>query len=150
MHLNELVALITGPLPDPRPGDRYPTRPRVGGSGACVQEEGHTMRKLLVMFTLLLGMLALPLLASGLSASAEDPTPNEVAMAVCQAADESGELDELGLTFGECLIFLRGQFTENTNIFIAGICGAEVVQEQFETTNKGQCIKVVKSFFSQP
>ena len=107
------------------------------------------MRKLLVMFTLLLGMLALPLLASGLTASAE-PGSNDRPIDFCRAADEGGNLDKVGVTFGECLIAARGQITQSANIFAAGVCGVEEVQELAGTTNKGQCIKVGKGSISQP
>ena len=104
------------------------------------------MRKLLVVFTLLLSMLALPLLASGLTASATvAPGGAKDAVALCQAADEAGNLDAEGATFGECVNFVKGPSTEQSTNFIAGLCGLDFALELTGTTNKGQCIKVVRT-----
>ena len=98
------------------------------------------MRKLLVMFTLLLGMLALPLAMSGLTASAA-PGDTDV-VAVCQEADEF--IDEQGITFGECVNMAMGPASEQSNNVIAAFCGVDPRQAFYDTTNKGQCIKVVR------
>ena len=107
------------------------------------------MRKFLVMFTLLLGMLALPLAMSGLSASAAPATPAKTAVEFCQALDEAGVLDEAGATFGECVNIFKGPASEQANNFIAGLCGLAGIPEQVGATNKGQCIKVVNELISQ-
>ena len=103
------------------------------------------MRKFLVMFTLLLGMLVLPLAMSGLTASAE-PGGAKDAVALCQALDEAGELEAAGATFGECVNVIQGPSSEQSNNFIAGLCGLDFALELTGTTSKGQCIKVVRTF----
>ena len=73
--------------------------------------------------------------------------PANEAAELCRALDESGELDEFGVTRGECVNILKGPASENANNFIAALCGAEEVQEATGTTNKGQCIKVLRGTF---
>ena len=85
----------------------------------------------------------------GGTASAQSDRSEAVAFAheVCREAQEEGVLDELGLTFGECINLVSGPASENANNQIAAFCGAEIIQEFTETTNKGQCIKVFKEIF---
>jgi hypothetical protein len=108
------------------------------------------MIKRLAMTVGLMLMLGLPMLAFGGSASAAPATPANAAVEVCQQAQEEGLLDELGITFGECVNIVKGPASATANNFIAGFCGLAFVQDQFGATNKGQCIKVVKELFAAP
>ncbi len=102
------------------------------------------MRKaLLVMFAI----LSLTLGFAG-TASAQSLPANDAAE-LCRVLDEAGVLDELGLTRGECVNLFKGPASENANNFIAAICGVESSQEFTGTSNKGQCIKVVKVLFEE-
>jgi hypothetical protein len=76
-------------------------------------------------------------------AAAQSGSFSTEAVELCRGFDEAGELDSLGLTFGECVNIIAGRADENQNCQIAGVCGAERVQEQFGTTNKGECVKVL-------
>lgn len=85
----------------------------------------------------------------GSSIGRDDPhergSSSKLAVEFCRTLDAAGELDELGLTFGECVNLVAGSVDQNQNRFFAGICGAEIVQEdQTGTTNKGQCIQVAR------
>ena len=103
------------------------------------------MRKLLVMFTLLLSMLALPLVMSGGTVSAQHDATTKEVVAFCQFLDEVGELDDEGVTFGECVNFVKGPSTEQSTNFIAGLCGLDFALELTGTTNKGQCIRFLRA-----
>jgi hypothetical protein len=102
------------------------------------------MIKRLAMAAGLLLMLALPILAFGDSASAA-PTDANDAAETCRLFDEAGFLDDLGITRGECVNLFKEQTSDHANNLLAAACGADIVQEEAETTNKGQCIKFARS-----
>jgi len=72
--------------------------------------------------------------------------PANDAAATCKAIDDDGGLDQAGITRGECVNLIKGPASEQSNNFIAAVCGFEFVQDVTGTTNKGQCIKVLRSF----
>ena len=78
--------------------------------------------------------------------SAESIRPDVAEL--CRLADEEGELEELGITRGECVNLISGLISgpasERANNFIAALCGLDFIQEQVGATNKGQCIKAVR------
>ena len=77
------------------------------------------------------------------------PQPAPDAGEFCRAADEGGFL--FGVTTrGECVNILKGPSSDNSISFIAGICGSDLFQSLSGTTNKGECIKAVMSFSSNP
>lgn len=96
----------------------------------------------------LLLMLTLSFVAFGGSASAAPQTPAKDAVAFCQQLQAEGVLADAGVTFGECVNIFKGPASENANNFISGLCGIDFVQAEVGATNKGQCIKIVKTLFS--
>ena len=72
--------------------------------------------------------------------------PNEAAE-LCRQLDEQGVLDQPGInvTRGECVNLISGPASENANNFVAALCGLDYVQQYTGTTNKGQCIKVLRA-----
>jgi len=105
------------------------------------------VKRLLTLFGLLLVLVSSVAVVT--PAAAQSGSFSREAVELCRGFDEAGELEELGLTFGECVNIVAGQADENQNRFIAGICGAEIIQEQLGTTNKGQCIKAANELFGQ-
>jgi len=103
------------------------------------------MRKFLVTVTLVIAM-SLGIVASPVFAA---PTGASDAAAFCQELNAEGFLlEELGITVGECVNLVKGPVNENSNNFVAAICGVDFIQEDVGTTTKGQCIKVVRTIFS--
>ena len=81
-------------------------------------------------------------IGSPASANASD------AVEICRQLDEFDFLDDLNITFGECVNLVKGPASAKANNFIAAICGVDDIQDFTDTTNKGQCIKVFRTFFS--
>ena len=114
-----------------------------------------TTVKRIAALALLLAVLAVPALALAAPAAADHAAPlgrdERVALAreSCQQAAEDGFLDELGLTFGECLNIVSGPASEQAANFVAGFCGFDFIQEEVGATTKGQCIKVVREIFGE-
>ena len=73
------------------------------------------------------------------AAGASDATD---ALEWCRLFDDLGVLDSIGLTFGECVNQIKE--TNETSI-LAAYCGSEFLQSVHGTTNKGECIQVVRS-----
>ena len=78
----------------------------------------------------------------GSVASASHDTKSEAAE-ICRQMDEAGELEQLGVTRGECVNVVAGPSNENANNTLAGLCGTDLFQRFTRTTNKGQCIQVL-------
>ena len=104
------------------------------------------MLKRLVMLTMLLGLFAIPLVASPGSAAASPTTSATPAVERCQQLDAEGSLAVFGLTFGECVNIINRPSSEQANNFIAGICGIDEFTASFGGS-KGQCIKIVRELF---
>jgi hypothetical protein len=100
-----------------------------------------TVKRLLTLFGLLTVLISSVAFAT--PTMAQDVPANEAAE-LCRMLDEEGVLEFFGVTRGECVNLVTGPASANANNFIAAICGAEIVQEFTETTNKGQCIKVLR------
>ena len=81
------------------------------------------------------------------SAQSERSEDVQAAIELCRGLDEGGVLEAQGFTFGECVNVFSGPASENANNFIAGLCGLDFAQAFTQTTNKGQCIKVLKELF---
>jgi hypothetical protein len=98
------------------------------------------------LVALTLGLFAAFADDSASSVSADEGRSDAVQFAqdFCREADEEGLLEEMGITFGECINFVTGPASEEANNYIAGICGAEIIQARVGATDKGQCIKIVK------
>ena len=88
-------------------------------------------------------VLAFAMAATAAPAGAEPP---QDAAKLCRQFDEAGVLAEAGVNRGECVNLLKGP--ENAISLIAGLCGAESVQQVTGTTNKGQCIEFFRGFLS--
>ncbi len=105
------------------------------------------MIKRFAMLFVLLGIFMAPVVAfHGTVAAA--PGGARDAVALCQELNAEGVLADFGVTFGECVNLFKGPASENANNFIAAICGVDFIQEEVGTTSKGQCIKIVRTFFS--
>jgi hypothetical protein len=73
------------------------------------------------------------------------------ASAASPASDAAGlctlvadQLPQFGINQGECVNLVKGPASNNSNNFIAAICGIDLVQG-FLGENKGQCIKTIRS-----
>ncbi len=102
--------------------------------------------KRLFAFVALLTVLVSSIGFASPTAAQQDVPANEAAE-FCRELDAAGVLDDEGVTRGECVNILRGPASENANNFIAGLCGLDFALEVTETTNKGQCIKVLRDQF---
>ncbi len=105
------------------------------------------MIKRFAMLFVLLGIFMVPIVTfHGTVAAAPTGAPDAVAS--CRELNDTGFLANFGITFGECVNIFKGPASENANNRVAGLCGIEIIQGQLETTNKGQCIKIARTFFS--
>ena len=86
-----------------------------------------------------LGMTMAMTVTAAPAAGASDATD---ALAWCRLFDDLGVLDSIGLTFGECVNQIKE--TNETSV-LAAYCGSEFIQGVYGTTNKGECIQVVRS-----
>ena len=73
-----------------------------------------------------------------------EPKPANQAAEACRQFDEAGLLAALGVTRGECVNLHKGPVSENANNFIAAACSTPTGLTLTGTTNKGQCIKVLR------
>jgi hypothetical protein len=73
-------------------------------------------------------------------ASAALPAPD--ATKLCKLVAD--QLPQFGINQGECVNLVKGPASDNSNNFIAAICGIDLVQG-FLGENKGQCIKTTRS-----
>ncbi len=101
-----------------------------------------TVKRLLTLFALLTVLIS----SVAFAAPAAAQSDSSAAAEFCRMLDEEGVLDDpsLQITRGECVNLVKGPSSANANNFIAAACGATIVQEFTETTNKGQCIKVLR------
>lgn len=90
---------------------------------------------------------ATALLASIMWAVPANAAPSSIWVEACRDLDEQGELEAEGFTFGECVNILRGPFNETAKSVAAGNCGLDWVLEETGTTNKGQCIQVLRAIY---
>ena len=102
-----------------------------------------TVKRLLTLF----GLLTVLISSVAFAAPAIAQEPEQTAPEACRQFDEDGLLDEIGINRGECVNILMGQDSGNIHRVIVGFCGSEDIQEEFGTTNKGQCIKVLTALF---
>jgi hypothetical protein len=114
----------------------------------------HTMmlKRLFALIALLSVLVASIGFAASATAGVPEPTPPPGASGfatACRAHDETGLLDQIGLTRGECVALLSGQSSEHLSRYLAGVCGAEVIQALYGTTTKGQCIRVVSEVLEE-
>jgi hypothetical protein len=100
--------------------------------------------KRVVLVIALLTLVVSPLVFSSVAVAQSDAS---VAAEMCRALDESGDLEDLGITRGECVNILKGPSSEQANNRIAGLCGETGIQAFFGVTNKGQCIKAARALF---
>ena len=98
---------------------------------------------LVALLTVLVSSIGFAASASAQTADPDAPGDSGVA-ALCRDFDEAGGLDVNGLliTRGECVTIVAGENFESQR-YIAGVCGIDVVQASFGTTSKGQCIQVI-------
>ena len=101
------------------------------------------LKRLFALFALLTVLIS----SVAFAAPAVAQEPEQSAPELCREVDEQGLLDEIGINRGECVNILMGFESENFHRVIVGFCGSEDVQEFTETTNKGQCIKVLTALF---
>jgi hypothetical protein len=102
------------------------------------------LAKRFVLIIALLTLVVSPVVfASGAAAQSDASAAAEL----CRQLDERGAFDdpEQQITFGECVNFLKGALSPQDTNFIAAFCGQTRMQRVTETTNKGQCIKVLKA-----
>ncbi len=92
-----------------------------------------------------IGLAGAALLGGTLLAGPASAAPARDAVEACRAFDEQGILERAGVTFGECVNLFKGSDSRNAENFIAGLCGLDFALKFTGTTNKGQCIKVVRS-----
>ena len=71
--------------------------------------------------------------------------PARDAAAACRSLDEADRLERFGLTRGECVNILKGPASERSNNFIVGLCSYSFAPALTGTTNRGQCIQVLRS-----
>jgi hypothetical protein len=72
------------------------------------------------------------------------------APSLCRALDAAGYLDlpQVNVTRGECVNvakYLLFDQEQGRNSAIAGVCGSTYFQNVTQTTNKGQCINVLRN-----
>jgi hypothetical protein len=81
--------------------------------------------------------------------AANAASPASDAAHLCRLLDEEGVLDDraIQITRGERVNILMGSASEHSNNVLASFCGAPVAQEFTGTTNKGECIKVLRGQF---
>lgn len=92
----------------------------------------------------MLAALLVSTFAFAFAATASADSDASAAVDFCRELDEAGELEEAGVTFGECVNIIKGPSSENANNFVAGLCGLDEALVLTGTTNKGQCIKALR------
>jgi len=71
--------------------------------------------------------------------------PAKEAVKLCRTAQQAGQLQATGVTFGKCVNLMKGPSSKRANNFVAAFCGVSANLKATGTTSKGQCIKVVKT-----
>jgi hypothetical protein len=80
-----------------------------------------------------------------LGATGAGAAPAGDAAEACRQIDDAGELALLGVTRGECVNLLKGPSSGRSDNFAAAFCGLDDLQLLLGGTNKGQCIKALRT-----